>query len=194
MLKKISLLIVFFVISISAKAESNKEIVQKIASRFDDINNIQFDFIQTSNGLVEKGSCYLSYAKKLICRYLGDEQKEIIIKNNTLIVIKKKYQKIYYYRMANSVFATILDKKKIIKQINQIRKIAIKDNNFVVEFKNNENAGSVRLFINKDTFNIAGWETAGYDQQPTSFIIKNSQTNVNTKEKFEVPNFDLNGN
>jgi outer membrane lipoprotein-sorting protein len=194
MLKKISLLIFFFVISISAKAESNKEIIQKIASRFDDINNIQFDFIQTSNGLVEKGSCYLSYAKKLICRYLGDEQKEIIIKNNTLIVIKKKYQKIYYYRMANSVFATILDKKKIIKQINQIRKIAIKDNNFVIEFKNNENAGSVRLFINKDTFNIAGWETAGYDQQPTSFIIKNSQTNVNTKEKFEVPNFDLNGN
>ena len=194
MLKKISLLIIFFVISISAKAESNKEIIQKIASRFDDINNIQFDFIQTSNGLVEKGSCYLSYAKKLICRYLGDEQKEIIIKNNTLIVIKKKYQKIYYYRMANSVFATILDKKKIIKQINQIRKIAIKDNNFVIEFKNNENAGSVRLFINKDTFNIAGWETAGYDQQPTSFIIKNSQTNVNTKEKFEIPNFDLNGN
>ena len=194
MLKKISLLIFFFVISISAKAESNKEIIQKIASRFDDINNIQFDFIQTSNGLVEKGSCYLSYAKKLICRYLGDEQKEIIIKNNTLIVIKKKYQKIYYYRMANSVFTTILDKKKIIKQINQIRKIAIKDNNFVIEFKNNENAGSVRLFINKDTFNIAGWETAGYDQQPTSFIIKNSQTNVNTKEKFEVPNFDLDGN
>jgi outer membrane lipoprotein-sorting protein len=194
MLKKISLLIIFFVISISAKAESNKEIIQKIASRFDDINNIQFDFIQTSNGLVEKGSCYLSYAKKLICRYLGDEQKEIIIKNNTLIVVKKKYQKIYYYRMASSVFSNMLDKKKIIKQINQIRKIAIKDNNFVVEFKNNENAGSVRLFINKDTFNIAGWETAGYDQQPTSFIIKNSQTNVNTKEKFEVPNFDLNGN
>lgn len=194
MLKKISLLIFFFVISISAKAESNKEIIQKIASRFDDINNIQFDFIQTSNGLVEKGSCYLSYAKKLICRYLGDEQKEIIIKNNTLIVIKKKYQKIYYYRMASSVFSNMLDKKKIIKQINQIRKIAIKDNNFVIEFKNNENAGSVRLFINKDTFNIAGWETAGYDQQPTSFIIKNSQTNVNTKEKFEVPNFDLDGN
>ena len=194
MLKKISLLIFFFVISISAKAESNKEIIQKIASRFDDINNIQFDFIQTNNELIEKGSCFLSYTKKLVCRYLGGEQKEIIIKNNTLIVIKKKYQKIYYYRMANSVFATILDKKKIIKQINQIRKIAIKDNNFVVEFKNNENAGSVRLFINKDTFNIAGWETAGYDQQPTSFIIKNSQTNVNTKEKFEVPNFDLDGN
>jgi len=50
------------------------------------------------------------------------------------------------------------------------------------------------LFIDKETFNIAGWETTGYDQQPTSFIIKNSQTNVNTKEKFEIPNFNLNGN
>jgi len=194
MLKKISLLIIFFTISISAKAESNQEIIQKITNKFNGINNIQFDFIQTNNGLIEKGSCYLSYTKKLICRYLGDEQKEIIIKNNTLIVIKKKYQKIYYYRMANSVFATILDKKKIIKQVNQIRKIKIEDNNFVIEFKNNENATSVQLFINKDTFNIAGWKTAGYDHQPITFIIKNNQTNVSTKEKFEVPNFDLNGN
>ena len=194
MLKKISLLIIFFTIPISAKAESNQEIIQKITNKFNGINNIQFDFIQTNNKLIEKGSCYLSYTKKLICRYLGDEQKEIIIKNNTLIVIKKKYQKIYYYRMANSVFATILDKKKIIKQVNQIRKIKIKDNNFVIEFKNNENATSVQLFINKDTFNIAGWKTAGYDQQPITFIIKNNQTNVSTKEKFEVPNFDLNGN
>jgi len=194
MLKKISLLIIFFTIPISAKAESNQEIIQKITNKFNGINNIQFDFIQTNNGLIEKGSCYLSYTKKLICRYLGDEQKEIIIKNNTLIVIKKKYQKIYYYRMANSVFATILDKKKIIKQVNQIRKIKIEDNNFVIEFKNNENATSVQLFINKDTFNVAGWKTAGYDQQPITFIIKNNQTNVNTKEKFEVPDFDLDGN
>ena len=194
MLKKISLLIIFFTIPISAKAESNQEIIQKITNKFNDINNIQFDFIQTNNKLIEKGSCYLSYTKKLICRYLGDEQKEIIIKNNTLIVIKKKYQKIYYYRMANSVFATILDKKKIIKQVNQIRKIKIEDNNFVIEFKNNENATSVQLFINKDTFNVAGWKTAGYDQQPITFIIKNNQTNVNTKEKFEVPDFDLDGN
>tara|TARA_B100000780_G_scaffold278652_1_gene253022 strand:- start:3490 stop:4074 length:585 start_codon:yes stop_codon:yes gene_type:complete len=194
MLKKISLLIIFFTIPISAKAESNQEIIQKITNKFNGINNIRFDFIQTNNGLIEKGSCYLSYTKKLICRYLGDEQKEIIIKNNTLIVIKKKYQKIYYYRMANSVFATILDKKKIIKQVNQIRKIKIEDNNFVIEFKNNENATSVQLFINKNTFNIAGWKTAGYDQQPITFIIKNNQTNVNTKEKFEVPDFDLDGN
>ena len=194
MLKKISLLIIFFTISILAKAENNQEIIQKITNKLNSTNNIQFDFIQTNNGLIEKGSCYLSYTKKLICRYLGDEQKEIIIKNNTLIVIKKKYQKIYYYRMANSVFATILDKKKIIKQVNQIRKIKIEDNNFVIEFKNNENATSVQLFISKDTFNIAGWETAGYDQQPITFIIKNNQTNVNTKEKFEVPDFDLDGN
>ncbi|MDC0426233.1 hypothetical protein OAL80_05090 [Pelagibacteraceae bacterium] len=194
MLKKISLLIIFFTISISTKAENNQEIIQKITNKFDSMNNIQFDFIQTNGELIEKGSCFLSYTKKLVCRYLGDEQKEIIIKNNTLIVIKKKYQKIYYYRMANSVFATILDKKKIIKQINQIRKIAIEGNNFVIEFKNNKNAGSVRLFIDKDTFNITGWETTGYDQQPTSFIIKNSQTNINTKEKFEIPNFNLDGN
>ena len=64
----------------------------------------------------------------------------------------------------------------------------------MIEFKKNENTGSVRLFIDKDTFNITGWETTGYDQQPTSFIIKNSQTNVNTKEKFEIPNFNLDGN
>ena len=73
MLKKISLLIIFFIISISTKAENNQEIIQKITNKFDGINNIQFDFIQTNSELIEKGSCFLSYTKKLVCRYLGDE-------------------------------------------------------------------------------------------------------------------------
>jgi len=190
MLKKIIILITFFTITTSSKADNDQEIIKKITNKLNGINNIQFDFIQTSNELVEKGSCYLSYTKKLICRYLGDEQKEIIVKNNTLIVIKKKYQRIYYYRIANSVFETILDKKKIIDQINQIQEITSEDDNFVIEFGNTKNVTSVRLFINKDTFNVAGWETAGYDQQQTSFVIRNSQTNVSIKEKFEIPDFN----
>ena len=190
MLRKIILFIACFAISVSAKAESNKEIIQKIRDKFENINNIQFDFIQTNNKLVEKGSCYLSYQKKLICRYQGDEQKEIIVKNNTLIVIKKRYQKIYYYRISNSVFETILDKKKIINQIKQIKEIKEKNNLFVIEFKNKENISFLQLFIDKKNLDIAGWETAGYDKQSTSFIIRNSQINTNIKEKFEVPNFD----
>ncbi len=60
MLKKISLLIIFFIISISTKAENNQEIIQKITNKFDSINNIQFDFIQTNSELIEKGTCFLS--------------------------------------------------------------------------------------------------------------------------------------
>ena len=45
MLKKISLLIIFFTISISARAENNQEIIQKITNKFNGINNIRFDFI-----------------------------------------------------------------------------------------------------------------------------------------------------
>ena len=96
MLKKISLLIIFFTISISTKAENNQEIIQKITNKFDSINNIQFDFIQTNSELIEKGSCFLSYTKKLVCRYLGDEQKEIIINDSDVShvnYVEEAYQK-----------------------------------------------------------------------------------------------------
>jgi hypothetical protein len=117
-----------------------------------------------------------------------------VIKNNTLVVIKRKYQRVYYYQVTNSSFSTILDKNKITAQIKNIKNISAQDNLLIIKFNNPKDSSSLRFFVNKDTLDIAGWETIGYDQRSISFSIKNSEINVDIKEKFEIPNFDLNRN
>ena len=191
MLKKIIFFILFFFIPLTAQSENNSEIVKKFTKKFKTINNIKFDFIQTSNDSSETGTCFLSYPKKLICRYEGDERKEIIIKDNTLAIIKRKYQRVYYYRVSGSPFATILDKEKIIEQITNIKNVSSQDGKLFFEFNNENSTSSLQLFLNKDTLDIVGWKTTGYDQQTIVFKIKNSQINTDTVEKFEIPEFNL---
>ena len=195
MIKKIIFFCLFFFASFSAQSK-NETFVEKFITKFKTINNIKFDFIQTSEELIENGSCFLSYPKRLICRYNDNDQKEVIIRNNTLAIIKKKYERVYYYQVKNSPFATILDKNKIIEQIKNIKKISSKDNFLIIKFDNSRDNSSIRLFIDRATLDIAGWKTTGYDQQSISFSIKNSEVNVDIKEKFEIPNYDLrrNGN
>ena len=194
MIKKIIFFSFFFFISVLAQSKNNEDFVEKFITKFKTINNIKFDFIQTNDGLVETGNCFISYPKKLICKYAGNDQKEVIIKKNTLAIIKRKYRRVYYYRVTNSPFANILDKDKIIKQIKNIKNILLKDNLLTIEFNNPKDNSLLQLFVNKDTLDIAGWRTTGYDQQSISFSIQNSEINVDIKEKFEIPNFDLNGN
>jgi outer membrane lipoprotein-sorting protein len=194
MLKKIIFLILFFFIPLIAQSKNNSEIIKKFTEKFETINNIKFDFIQTGNDPSETGTCFLSYPKKLICRYEGDEKKEIIIKDNTLAIIKREYQRVYYYRVSNSPFATILDKEKIIEQIKNIKNVSSQDGKLFFEFNNENSTSSLQLFLNKDTLDIVGWKTTGYDQQTIVFTIKNSQINTDIIEKFEIPEFNLFGN
>jgi outer membrane lipoprotein-sorting protein len=194
MIKKNIFFSLFFFISFSAQSKNNEDFAEKFITKFRTINNIKFDFTQNNEELVENGKCFLSYPKKLICRYEGNDRKEVVIKNNTLAIIKRKYNRVYYYRVTNSPFATILDKDKIIKQIKNIKNISVQDNLLTIEFTNPKDNSSLQLFVNKDTLDIAGWKTIGYDQKPISFYIKNREINVDIKEKFEIPNFNLNRN
>ena len=194
MIKKTIIFFIFFLFSSISYSDENNDLIEKFLTKFKSINNIEFNFIQKSADMVEKGKCFLSYPKKLICRYEGDEGKEIIVKNDALVIVKRKFQRVYYYRVANSPFATILDKNKIINQIKNINEIKSENNILILKFSSDPESSSLHLFVTKDTLDIAGWKTTGYDSQIVDFKITNSQKNVENKEKFEIPNFDLFGN
>lgn len=194
MIKKTIIFFIFFLFSSISYSDENNDLIEKFLTKFKSINNIEFNFIQTSADMVEKGKCFLSYPKKLICRYEGDEGKEIIVKNDALVIVKRKFQRVYYYRVANSPFATILDKNKIINQIKNINEIKSENNILILKFSSDPESSSLHLFVTKDTLDIAGWKTTGYDSQIVDFKITNSKKNVENKEKFEIPNFDLFGN
>ena len=194
MIKKTIIFFIFYLLTSISYSDNNNILIEKFLTKFKSINNIEFNFIQTSADMIEKGKCFLSYPKKLICRYEGDEGKEIIVKNDALVIVKRKFQRVYYYRVANSPFATILDKNKIINQIKNINEIKSENNILILKFSSDPESSSLDLFVTKDTLDIAGWKTTGYDSQIVDFKITNSKKNVENKEKFEIPNFDLFGN
>ena len=77
MIKKNIIFFIFFLFSSISYSDENNDLIEKFLTKFKSINNIEFNFIQTSADMVEKGKCFLSYPKKLICRYEGDEGKEM---------------------------------------------------------------------------------------------------------------------
>ena len=185
------ILISFFIFFNSAFANSNDEIINKLTKKFTSINNLQFNFIQKTEGISETGNCFLQYPKNLICRYDGNEGKEIVIKNNTLAIIKRKYKRVYPYRVSNSPFTTLLDKAKILDHIKSLENIENQNNQYIISFTN-QNVSTIKLYIDQTTLNISGWETAGYDQQKVIFKVLNPQINIENKEKFEIPNYSNN--
>ena len=72
------ILISFFIFFNSAFANSNDEIINKLTKKFTSINNLQFNFIQKTEGISETGNCFYNIQKNLICRYDGDEGKELL--------------------------------------------------------------------------------------------------------------------
>ena len=186
MTKKTIIFFIFFFHTFISYSDNNNILIEKFLTKFKSINNIEFNFIQTSGDTVENGKCFLSYPKKLICRYDGDEGKEIIIKNDTLAVVKKKFQRVYYYRVSNSPYASILDKDKIAIQIKNIKNITTDNNVLIVDFDNDIENSKFQLFIDKSNLNITGWKTIGYDNQMINFNVFNSKINIKNNEQFEI--------
>ena len=73
--KKIFL--VFILLSANLYANEKKQIIDKL----NDLNSLEFTFVQLINKKTEEGSCLLEFPGKLKCNYFDDKKKELIINN-----------------------------------------------------------------------------------------------------------------
>ena len=63
MKKFIYVIIILFFLQNNLGASSKKNVINK----FNKIENISFNFVQTINGKDEKGECTIKYPKKIFC-------------------------------------------------------------------------------------------------------------------------------
>ena len=47
---------------------------------------------------------------------------------------------------------------------------------------------SIEIYFNTKEMNITGWKIKNYDKSSLEFLMKNISININTNEKFEIPN------
>ena len=166
--------------------QSNASEKIKIIENLRKINSLQFNFTQLSSDGQENGSCILIYPKKMRCIY-DEQKKEIIVNDDYLYLINKEENKNYNYSIKDTPLGIMLDKESLIEKLSNIEKFNI-SNNFIiaaVEISSNE---SVDIYFEPKNFTILGWRIKNYDKSILEFMMKNIKVNVNSDEKFLIPN------
>lgn len=186
-----SKILYFIFLSIFLTQVSNAQIKNDIVTNLDNIESINFSFVQSTNNKEEIGECLLLFPGKLKCKYKNRYPKELIISGKTLTITIKKNEKIntYYYPISKSPFLNILDKNELKKIINssEIEYINSKINLKYINSTNQE----ILLLFDKNSFDLLGWLINDQFDNEIKFLIKiNSKNDVIKKDTFKHPKFN----
>jgi outer membrane lipoprotein-sorting protein len=158
----------------------------KIIENLKKINSLQFNFTQLSSNGQENGSCILIYPKKMRCIYDG-QKKEIIINDDYLYLINTEENKNYNYSIKDTPLGVMLDKENLMEKLSNIEKFNI-SNNFIIATVDISFTESIDIYFEPKNFTILGWRIKNYDKSTLEFMMKNIIENVNSDEKFKIPN------
>jgi len=50
---------------------------------------------------------------------------------------------------------------------------------------------NIKIYFNKDTRLLKGWETISYNQETVKFNIVDPKVNIELKEKFNLPDYNF---
>jgi outer membrane lipoprotein-sorting protein len=172
--------ILIYLISFSYSYADNKN---KIIENLQNTENLNFKFEQNINGKIENGNCTIQYPKKIYCKYI--KNNKILVSNGKSLVIKTQTS-FYRYPLNKTSLGLILDKKFLIKKIDNLKEKILDKTHISFEIKENENEINV-LFDNK-TFNLIGWQTKDIYQNVNITYLTSIQINQNVdKNLFKLP-------
>ena len=182
MFNKFFILLFFLITFFTSLFANQKElIINKILK----INNITYNFEQTTNKKKEIGSCVLFFNNKIRCIYKDKIQKEIIVNGKTLVIRHNLYDKNYYYPISKSPLSNILNKENL---INLIRKSNYKLNDNIELTYLDKNSKTVVIFFDKNNYNLVGWEIEDQLQNKINFSLKINFVNSDVDLKiFKIP-------
>jgi len=183
LIKKINLVFVALFFYFFIFSYSHATLQEKIISKLEDTETLTFDFIQKIADKEEIGNCYIKYPLLMRCDYENLKGKSVISNGRTVAIIKKKYKKIYYYPIKSTPLITILEKNKILNLIKNNKPSRI--NLDTVEYKYIQKNNSIlKIFFDKNSFELKGWETKDAYSNLVSFLIINLEINLSIKNDF----------
>ena len=181
---KLSRAIIFFCLYLSFASATTAE-KSKIINKLNNIDNIQFNFIQKTNEKVEKGKCTLVFPSKLKCNYEDKNEKELIVNKKMMTITQKRYGKTLFYPLSKSNFINILSKNELIKIIN-------KSDTTIDDYLNvifiGENNSKTLIRFNREDYLLAGWISSDQYNNQVIFEIEITSTNQIVDDKiFNLP-------
>ncbi len=174
----------YFFIYILLISEATASIKKNIINKFENIENISFNFEQNINGKIEKGFCTIEYPKKIYCKY-DQSNKKILVSNGKSLVIKT-LSSYYLYPLDKTPLNLILDKNFLLKKIKNLKERDIGDNFINYRFINKDD--EINLFFDKKTFNLIGWQTVDIYQNVSITFLSSIKRNQKLNNKlFALP-------
>jgi outer membrane lipoprotein-sorting protein len=175
---------IFICLILFSNSQANKK--EKIINNLQNTKNVNFKFEQNINGKIENGNCTIEYPKKIYCKYI--KNNKILVSNGKSLVIKTQTS-FYRYPLNKTPLNLILDKKFLIKNVNNLKEKKL--NGSRISFEIEENNNEINVFFDNKTFNLIGWKTKDIYQNLNvtylSSILKNQQINKNL---FKLPTQD----
>ena len=176
-------LILLFLIIFTA-SETAASIKDNIIKNLEGIDNISFKFEQNINGEIENGNCIIKYPKKIMCKYDLKNEKVLVSNGRSLVI--KTINSYYIYPLEKTPLNFILDKKFLLKKIENSNERIIDDKLINFNFSQNEN--KINVFFDTKTYNLIGWQTLDIYQNLSityiNSIIRNKEL---TKSLFKLP-------
>ena len=158
----------------------NKE---KIINNLKNTENLNFMFEQNINGKTENGSCTIQYPKKIYCKYVKNDK--ILVSNGKSLVIKTQTS-FYRYPLNKTPLNLILDKKFLIKSVDNLKEEKIDKTRISFEIEENDN--EINIFFDNNTFNLIGWQTKDIYQNLNATYLSIIQKNQHVdKNLFKLP-------
>tara|TARA_B110000967_G_C18563271_1_gene401202 strand:- start:49 stop:603 length:555 start_codon:yes stop_codon:yes gene_type:complete len=180
-------LIIFLLLNFYNPAFSS--IKEKIISQMKLTDILSFNFTQTIDEKIEKGSCIIKYPKKIFCSYDGSNNKVIVSNGKSLVIKIKNSGNYYIYPLNKTPLDLLLDKEYLISKINTLEARNI-DGKFLT-FKIFENKNKINIFFDVKTFNLVGWQTEDIYQNLNITFISSIKINEKIDDKiFILPTND----
>ena len=177
------IILVYLLLTNTVYADLKKNLINKLILT----KTLTFDFKQKINEKEEIGNCFIKYSLLIKCNYQNIKQKTLISNGKTVAIIKKKYKKIYYYPIKSTPLFIILDKEKILNLIKNNKPSKINLN--IVEFEFiDKKSNKLKIFFDKNTLELKGWETKDSYSNNVTFIISNLKINNQIIDDFfQIP-------
>ena len=173
--------VIFFIILYSNAQATNKD---KIIKNLQSTDNLSFKFEQNINGKIENGNCTVQYPKKIYCTYLKNNNKVLVSNGKSLVI--KTTSSFYRYPLQKTPLNLILDKKYLIKKIDNLNAEII-DRAFI-NYTIIENDNEINVFFDNKTFNLIGWQTKDIYQNLSITLLSAIQINQKISNNvFKLP-------
>ena len=172
--------IYIFLILITNADASNKD---KIIENLQITKNFVFNFEQNINGKIEIGNCTIKYPKKIFCKY--QKNNKILVSNGKSLVIKT-ITSFYRYPLSKTPLNLILDKKFLIKNVDNLKEKILDKTHISFEIEDNDN--EINIFFDNKTFNLIGWQTKDIYQNINFTYLSSIKINQQVDKKlFKLP-------